>query len=440
MNSDLLLYQNIAEYKKQAYKDLLTREHVVGSIHIKSAYFPDDVEATNIALFGYELLKDGKRYVVADRDKSGKHIELSSMLPIMATHIQQIAAKGQVYYWIRKPITARFKPETTLGFRGMVDLFSSFSHSNPKHQKLFWFMAIAQMISRCNFRVATPPSFGKDSTVDILGNLVDGAATIENPTIAKLEDRANCMKLLAVNEVVGMSGENWRAAEQFLLAAGAFKPTITKRSRAYGSVKEVIDISDFSLLLMYNDVDDYTGKEFDNYFDFIAKRAIKDRFPALRLHGKLTHDFNAALHVDPTKFVEQHLDEYKSLVYEMSYTVKNFYALIHGYDKSGLNTAPERWMSNIRRLLDIIDIYCESQEEFDEWVKTINDCITDYDIMVCKYPRVYEQASDKLSPSELRDAVAASRKKRTYKDKIEVIEMAVRGEKMIEDRGLGDFW
>jgi hypothetical protein len=244
------------------------------------------------------------------------------------------------------------------------------------------------MFDRDNFRVSTPAGFGKDSVVDILGNLIGSACTVENPTLAKLE-YLTANKWLCVNEVIDIANDEWKKIEQFLLATGAFKPEISKHSRAYGNTGEILDIAKLSLSLLYNDIDCYPDHK--KYFDFVSKNAVKDRFPALRLHGVIQEDFNVAKNTDKTEYVKQNYDAYRQLIYNFVYWKANYTKQMHGYTadmlKSGL---AERWKINIGRLLKIIDAYCDTQEEFNSWIVTLNNSIQDYQDML-KFPAVAEK-------------------------------------------------
>lgn len=435
--TNFLHYDLISEFKKQFYKNLLTMEHVKGSqVMLKKLVYPDGGENEQANFWGYVLEKDGIKYLLSSKDSNDKEIRLSDILPIMAKDLEKVANKTDVYFWIRKPVSAKFKSEKTMTFKEMVDTFSSLKHSNPKHQKLMWFITLAQMIDRANFRISTPAGFGKDSTVDILGNLIGGASTIENPTIAKLEFMTN-QKLLAVNEVVDVPLGDWRNIQQFLLAAGAHKPEITKHSRAVASgVGEYLDISKFSLSLMYNDIDHYNVKT--KFFDEVTKGAVKDRFPALRLYGNFEEDFNSIKYVNIKEFVQQNIEQYKKLIYAYTYYKENYVKYFHKYDASLLKSdIPFRWKTNLGRLLKMIDVYCDSQQEFNEWVKVINKSLDDYEDMLL-YPALLDKLSQKVSATEFSSIVNGLSSHKTFTDRNKSIINMLEGSTNYIDRSLSE--
>jgi len=216
-----LYYDCLAEFKRQFYKDLLDIEHLQGNqVKIDKLHYTNGGVDEQANFWGYILEKNGTKFLLSAFDKQGKEIKPAQLLPIRSNNTVKVASRGVVYNYLQDPIiSAKFRP------------ISCFNHTNPDHQKLMWFLTLTQLIDRANYRISTPPGFGKDSTVDILGNLIGKTGTIENPTLAKLEERANCLKLLAINEVVDIKKSDWQFIEQFLLATGAFKPEITKHSR-----------------------------------------------------------------------------------------------------------------------------------------------------------------------------------------------------------------
>jgi len=382
----LLHYDLLAEFKRQFFKDLLTVEHVKGTqIKIDKISFPDGGIDEQANFWGYEFNKNGVKYLLSSKTKAedgtAKELVLSEILPIFARAPQKVAYRGVVYYQIKKPVSAKIRPVKHYDFRKLLDLLSSIPHSNPTHQKLAWFIEIAQNIDRANVRISSPPGFGKDSTVAIMGDLVGNCATVENPTIAKLE-YMHSYKHLALNEVVGIKNQAWRDIELYLLSVGAFKSTITKRSRATETTKEEMNVSKLCLSLFYNDIDTYTNEP---YFDDIAKGAVCDRFVPLRLYGGFTEQFKSISSSDITKTVETNMEYYKQIVGTLAYYASSYMTEYHGYNQMGLMKVPQRWLFSLSTVLRIIDVYCESQEEFDKWIAVINQSIEDYMEML-RYP------------------------------------------------------
>jgi hypothetical protein len=235
---------------------------------------------------------------------------------------------------------------------------------------------LAQLLGKANFAVSTEAGFGKDSGVDTLGHLIGNCATIENPSVPKLEFLAKTIKILAFNEVVTTTAMKVDEINQFLLAVAAHKPTLTKRSRRSDDVSEYIDISKLSILLLYNDIDHY--KFGTPFFDEVAPAAVLDRFPRLRLTGRFTHVFENLATKDITEVVKANYDMLHNVVRSLYWYKQSYVSEYHGYDTTKLIDMPYRWQINTQVLFTIIDVLCDTQAEFDEYIHTFNGAVVDY--------------------------------------------------------------
>lgn len=414
MNLNPLLHYNcLTEFKTQYLKNVLSHEHLQeGEIHLKKCVFPDGGEDEEFNFWGYEFIRDGERYLVSSSDKNGNKINIKNIIPLLPLKTQKLSSKGNVYNYVTQPKTVRFKSEKKISFKEVVDTITNQNVSNPEHKKLLMFMSLASMLDRANFRVSSPAGFGKDSTVLILDSLLGGCVTIANPTIAKLE-YLTYMKWLVVNEVVDISKAEWRKIEQFLLDTGDHRPRTPKHSRAIAQgTTETINLEKFSIGLFYNDIDVYT--EPSEYFDFITKGSVLNRFPAFRLHGRYTEDFNEIHKINVEEFVKANFELYKDLIYSLTYYKDNLIKeLKHFNAKNLIEGLPNRWLLNIGKLLRIVDLYCENQEEFDYWLDVINKSITDYRAML-KYPTLLKDAEKKLSSKSYTELLVKVKQQQTF--------------------------
>mgnify|MGYP001404489680 CR=1 FL=1 len=436
MNSELFLHYNcLSQFQKQYKGKLLDSNHVLkdGMIHIPKMQYPDGAEEENF--WGWTLSKDGYTYLLSNSDKYGNKRELKDVLPLIPTKVQEVASRGKVYKKIVGFQTVKFKSEKRMSFKELVDKLSAIPHSNPTHRKLLTIIGLASYMDRIYTRVCSPPGNGKDSVVDILGNLVGECSTIENPTVAKLYYESQWRQWLAINEVVDIKPDQWMDIEQFLLAAGAFKPLINKRSRSTGDTTEEIDISDFSISIMYNDYHDYPKKKREErYFDKVSKSAVMDRFPSLRVHGKFTADFIQVDDINIEQFVTDHMDDYKDLIYTILYFKDNFRDLPFKFTIQGLKSMSPRWYTNIKRLLRFVSFYCSTQSEFDEWVSIINDCILDYQAMMV-YDLFYDRVLEKIGMVKMKKLTENYLNgQEKYSTRIKVLDEVLKGDDKVESK------
>ncbi len=436
MNKAMFHYECLNEFKHQYYKDLLTQEHLTGGqIKIDTLHYPDGGSVDDRNFWGYQFKKNNVKYLLSSRDESDNEIDIKTILPLRAKGLQKVASNGIVYQEITEPIAMRFRPHKSTSFKELVNLLSSLNHSNNKQQIIMTLLGLSSVYYRVYYRVSSPPGFGKDSIVDILGHLLGNAGTIENPTVPKLEERATVLKWLAINEVIDITPSQWREIEQILLSMGAFKPSVTKRSKAHKSVGEVIDVSNFSLSIMYNDIDCYPNPK--KYFDYVTKDAVKDRFPAFRFHGTLNEDFNVLVPKDIPLNVGSNIEEYVKLIKNILYYKEN--QQLHGYIIPDLGNIPERWKTSIFKLLQLVDMYSDDQDEFDTWVHEIRLTMLDYKVML-EYPELLEKLSKKLVEKEYKNEWERIKMKPTFLQKKDYIMSLISSDRVYKDVSAEQFW
>lgn len=387
-------YALVEEYKEQQYKGLLTSSNVVGGkIHINKVTLPGGHIEDNYDFWGYQLQKDGERYLLSCVDKkSGNEVQLRDLLPIYPEALDNVAFQGNAYKEINDPVPAEFEARKDLTFKELIDRLNASKSSNPLHRKLFTIITVMQRLTRANVRVSTPPAFGKDSTVMILDHIIGGCGSVTNPTVAKLEF-LTALKLLVMNEVSSITLANWREIQQFLLDVGDLKPKTNKRSRGVRGVGEEMILKDLSIGLYYNDLDTYSNTK--NYFDNIADGNLKDRFPALRLWGGYTEDFAAINAINPKKYVKQNMEFYKEIARSLTFYEEYFKTATIDFKDERLEELPERWQGNLLIFIKGIEEYAESKDERDGLIDELFKAIVDYKEML-RFPEAFELLMAKM--------------------------------------------
>lgn len=427
MNPLLMHSECLSEFNEQYFEKVINEEHITsdGSINFPKAKLTDGTEK-EINFWGWEFTKNNTRWLVPNTLEDGTVVKLKDILPLIPSSWDTVGFQNKEYRLITEYDVVKFRSENRLGMRKLVDTINSIPHSNPKQRALLIMATLGQVFSRSYYRFSSPPSFGKDSIVDTMGLLIGGCATIENPSVPKLEREASMRTLTGLNEVVGLTRSQWTDIGKFMLAACAFKPSITKRTRAFGGVGETINLRGYSMSVFYNDIDCYNDKKIV-YFDALAEEGIKDRLPSFRFHGHFTYDFNEINNIDVKEFVKEHMEDYKDLVYTITYYKDNFRGSVpYSYD---ISKFPQRWQRSIGILLKVLSLYVRDQEEFTEYFELLLACMYDYNCMV-QYPKLYKalvdakgeafvnKMSDKLISDKFSDKVKEINDSLTGKEKV----------------------
>lgn len=395
----LLLHTDcLAEFNEQYFEKVLNIEHIVsdGGVNFPKVKFTDG-EEHQANFFGWVVAKNGIYWLIPNTDKNGTPVKVKDIFPLKPNTWDEVGYQSKAYRLVDDYSVVKYKSENRLGMRALVDNLSSTPHTNPEHRKLLIMAILSQVFSRSYYRFSSPPGFGKDSIVDTLGLLVGGCATIENPSVPKLEREASIRTLSGLNEVVGLTRSQWVDIGKFMLAACAYKPSITKRTRAFGGVGETINLRTFSMSLFYNDIDCYTDPKIV-YFDELAEQGIRDRLPALRLYGGFKYDFNIINDIDIPKFVEEHWDDFLDIIYTVTHYKGHIFGKIpYVYD---LGSQPQRWHRSLGVLLRVVAEYSRDQEEFTKWVNLLKTSMVDYNHML-EYPKLLSNLREKIVPKGL---------------------------------------
>jgi len=418
-NSLLLHTDCISVFNDKYFSKVLNVEHITsnGAVNFPKVKSTDgeDIEAN---FFGWVAVKDGVSWLIPHTKKDGTPVKVKNIFPLVPDKWDEVGFQSKAYRLVIEYSVVKYKSENRLGMKKLVNILSSIPHSNPKHRKLLIMSILSQILKRAYYRFSSPPGFGKDSIVDTLGLLVGGCATIENPSVPKLEREASIRALSGLNEVVGLTRSQWVDIGKFILAACAYKPSITKRTRAFGGVGETINLKKFSMSLFYNDIDCYVDNKII-YFDDLAEAGIRDRLPALRVHGGFTWDFNNIHSINVDSFVDEHWDDILDVIYTITYYKDNLSMCKYKYD---LNDYPQRWQRSLGTLLMVIGEYCDSQGEFDGWIKVLKNSMTDYQSMI-NYPKMMNVLKKTIKPKEYIEFSEKVIKEETFSNRIKMIDL-----------------
>ena len=411
-----LYYQALRRFRDVFYKDHLTEEHLVeGKRHLSSLTNKEGVKDSNVNLWCWELYKQKINYLIDLGDDLPQNV-----LPIEVVDTMEVANGGTAYQFIKDFKQVRLNAEKKLTFRELVDILSMHEHSNPNHKKLLTFLALCNYFNRSFFRVCSPPSAGKDSAVATLRDLVGKCYTLNNPSAAKLALRTSA-KWLVISEVANIEKKDWRIISQFLLEAADNRTTIEKPTRAFGGVGETLDVSKLSIGVFFNDLQAY--EDGDGYFDKIVSTAVRDRFCPLRVYGEHTENWNEIYKIDYKDAVDENHDFYKDIIYTINFYEENFESELSRYSHDLLYTLhpqlSDRHTTSLTHLLNTIDLYCESQDEFNAWIVIVAEAIQDYYDML-NYDDLEKVASRKLR-KDWDEIEARLNEMKTYREKTKLL-------------------
>jgi len=361
MESTFMMHNSaIGKYNEILYKNIFTEDNITSKKKC--------ITINGEKLYGFYMEKGLEIFFMPDNYKKS--------LPLKIVEYKEIDYKGDVIKLIIDVTSINIPAEKRMSFRKLVDMLPAFSHSKPMHFLLFKIICLASFVDRLNARVSTDAGFGKDSVVNIIGQLVDSTVNIYGATFAKLE---YCLlnKLMVLNEMGNLKSEEKFNMQEFLLAVGAYFNVYTKRTRKTKTTQEQYDISKLSLLIFYNLPSYYINKA-QEYFDQIFTKAVTNRFIPFVFEGQITTNFGKVIDVE--KIVKDNEHMYKDIIATINYyRANNVNAIKYKVDSSlSFSTALKRYERSFNTILKYMGEYSKDQEEFNILSKELYKCYKNY--------------------------------------------------------------
>ena len=367
--SQRFLYGCLRAFNEKHYAGLLSDAHIIGGRIQINLGTKDDPDYSVV----YPLRKTptGKIWALPQ-----EHLEA---LPIMVTKFKKDVAYNQkVYEYITEYKSAKFREERVMGFRQLVDELCCFEHSSPIDFILWKIIVLAGVCGRLVCRVSSQPGFGKDSVVNVIGDLCGTSVIVHKPTMAKLK-YVLTNKLVMLNELANLKGDDREAMESFLLATGALSNVFENNSRSVEGTKETYNIGKLSLLLTYNDKACYPENYV--YFDDMFNQAVPDRFIPFQFKGRITEQLNPNP-PNAAAIADQNAEYYKSIVRTIMWYRNHWYEEIAlkpcGFKCGAERGLPQRWASNFDTISHFITLYSENAKENAALLETLYDRHLEY--------------------------------------------------------------
>lgn len=387
--SSLWNYEVVQAFNELNYQGLLTKKDLMGGKELvikECVEFITENSKDGTPIVTEKIVELNNYYFILQKntDRFLLRSDFVSKLPIQVKSFKKVAWNKEGFKLITNLSSVGFKPEKVFSFRDVVDNFAYFKHSNSNHFKLWKIISFSAYLSRINIRVASLPSFGKDSIMRLLDDLMENIGIVQKPTLAKLEHLTN-NKVILVNEFVNLGKTESRDIEQYLLPIGDFSNKYQKRSRSsstYGGSEEY-DTSKLSIMLTFNNKNCYP--EDTIYFDEAHSQQVKERFLPFKFDGILEQGFMREL--NPKTIAESNRQFYIDMGRSISYykdpsnvdrECKDFKAL--GVESDLRN----RWKISFETISRFVNLYANDEKEYHNIMKLLFNCHIDYLEMVSK--------------------------------------------------------
>ncbi len=375
-------YSCYKQFNRKIYRNTLNAEHILKN---GNKIFVDTI---------FKIRKDGSKYKVEENvevntkcillEKRGvRYILPTQYIKYLPINVKESfdcfirKSDKTIYKFIVEPTSVRITPEKTMSLKELVKLFNPLEHSNPKTWQFLKLQAVGSKFKGGKYRLCSPPETGKNANDIIIHCITNDNVTVSKPTLAKLETLFYYYQKIICNEITSLTSAQVRDVEPFFLNIADESPVFQKHSMATKKDMNEVDISNASCIFTYND---RASLHIDaTFFDdvFANIRAMNSRYPAVYLEGKITTELPKLSMAEAKEIVEENFEEMKTLAKNLVYYFTDMTKELHNYNRDKLMLRGRKKV-NFECVIDAIDVYCDNQKEFDEWMLWINSRIADY--------------------------------------------------------------
>lgn len=372
-------YELISIFNDKAYPNMLTESHINGTLKLignAKDRNGDDLMLNSVL---FPMKRGNTLYFLPE--------QFLTQLPLEVNSSTQISVNKDVYELVHECTPVGFGAIKTFENNWeFLEGFCDYKHTHPKEFKVYKILILASYFKRLNIRVSSNPSFGKNSVVNILRDLVGQIGVVHNPTLPKIEYMLDS-KILVTDEVSGIRGSEVDNLQQYYLICGDFRTKYDKRSRALvGGTKEQYELDHLSNVIFFNDITCYPESKRDKYFDALFPEQVKDRFLPFKFTGNITEQFKEKF--DKTKIVASNMSFYKKYIKHIKYLDANLSKEVHGWEDPIKPKFTGRYKSNWDKIVGVTDVLSKDEEEFKENLEILYKCHHNY----------FEMLSEKQQP------------------------------------------
>ncbi len=262
-------------------------------------------------------------------------------------------------------------------FKDFIDDWNPLDHTDPMYWTLLKLIAFASEYKGVKLCISSKPNTGKNANFTIMNKILNNIGRYSNPTLAVFEKSLYYNQTTIIDEITSMSSTQLKEIEPVILTISDNSPDYTKHSLTSTMDLLKIDLSNKSIIFPYNrkqDVEENGGTFFDEVWNNIS--AFRSRFPQFYFKGDIITHFKNYNMKEAEEILDNNFDVMRQIAKETKYWLEHLHKLKHNYELKHQFT--NRHLTNLEGLFDVIDVYSDNQNEFDEWVELLVQAKKDY--------------------------------------------------------------
>ena len=377
------------EFNKKVYQRTLTSEDIImngnekhvttviklfnenGKVYVQKEFHP----VNRKCIF---LEKNGIKYILPS--------EYKNKLPLNVKEGYECYIKKTdptVHIFIEEPTIAKITGVKTLSFKQLIDAFNPMLSTDPKTFNFLKIMEFASSHKGTKCCICSCPESGKNSNGTIFRYITNNVVRVGKPTLAKLETLFYYNQKVYPDEMTSLTPANVREVEPFFLTIADESPDFTKHSMARNKELNNININNASCIFTYNRPQDLNADA--QFFDEIWQNlgAFKNRYVQLLLpESRIIEELPKLNVTQAREIMDKGYERLRVLAKNIIYYINNLDKEMHHWKRDKCNIKYTRHKTNFQAVLDALDVYSESQEEYNRWLEWVSSCINNYKKMI----------------------------------------------------------
>lgn len=373
------------------YKNWEAFDNLINSTTLNINNFHDDGRTHQLAAF-FRIDSDGAMTEYNPMDPEDHYFvklvkgneffilpkRFTSKFPLQPKSTMDVKLKKSdsvVWKYITEITEMKIPEKMFWSFRDSIDMFNPIVHSEPDVWTWLkiWSWSIGTKIALCG-----EVGSGKNANQVLLRHIMPGVSPkVEHPTKAKFYQTMYFNSIINCDEVTSWTNEEVAAIEALMAASADSTPVLDKFSKDANRSMEELHFGEKSSSFTFNRPDELKSEEhrFENKFK--NPGMIMDRFPRLLVCGKVQSNIVQPTLIQAKENVQNNLIFYQKITANFAYWRHNYAQHLHHYDTSKTKFK-RRQFDNLKPMFDRLDLYSESQKEFDAWMKFTNELGDNY--------------------------------------------------------------
>lgn len=315
----------------------------------------------------YKFEKNGELYLLDERD--------IVKLPGMAKDTQEMFLKPSdktIHKLIKGFKSTALGAKKTIEIRDFITYWNYVEHTDEKSRLFMNMVSLASQWKSIKLWICGDPGSGKTSNFNIDKYIFNNVAKHAALTKAKLETSLFYNKVLLIDELTSAKKSDMEPIEPIFLMIADESQELEKSSMAKMKAMGKMDLSDTSIVFAYNRPKDVEGSTFfEQKWSNIG--ALRRRYPVIYVEGKVTSVLKKTNSKQAESLMLENEEALRIWAKNKVYFAKYLDRYIHNYNQTVPLVYTGQALTNFEGALDVIDAYCNSQEEFDEWCRWINN-------------------------------------------------------------------